>query len=474
MNVVLITLCLAIYLAVAIYIPGEGPLAALFGMGLALLAGLVVSRAVNVREERSFLLQILWAALAARMVVGILIFNFRLQEFFGGDAFAYDFAGQMLADYWRSPLRSLPHPLGGRELGFSYLVAVVYSVIGRNSLAIQFFNATLGAATAVLVYLCAQHLFHNLRVARISALLVAFYPSLVLWSAQGLKDGPIVFLLALAMLMTLRLGERLSISRAVILVSALLAILSLRFYVFYMMVAAIGGAFVIGMRQVSAQSIGRQVAALLVLGLALTYFGVLRTADQQFDAYANFERIQITRQDLSHSAQSGYGRDVDVSTTTGALTAIPQGMVYLLFAPFPWQLLSLRQAITLPEMIVWWAAFPLLVLGGWFAIKYRLRATLPILTFTTMLTLAYSIFQGNVGTAYRQRSQLLIFYFIFVAVGYVLLRERQEERQRQILLTKQELAQQVAAARVRRQRERWQQERAKELADQGAGLARKS
>jgi hypothetical protein len=47
-----------------------------------------------------------------------------------------------------------------------------------------------------------------------------------------------------------------------------------------------------------------------------------------------------------------------------------------------------------------------------------------------MLTLAYSVFQGNVGTAYRQRSQLLVFYFIFVSVGYELLRERREEKVR--------------------------------------------
>ena len=55
-----------------------------------------------------------------------------------------------------------------------------------------------------------------------------------------------------------------------------------------------------------------------------------------------------------------------------------------------------------------------------------------ILIFTTMLTLAYSIYQGNVGTAYRQRAQLLVFYFIFVAVGYVLLREKREEKKQQV------------------------------------------
>ena len=71
----------------------------------------------------------------------------------------------------------------------------------------------------------------------------------------------------------------------------------------------------------------------------------------------------------------------------------------------------------------------MLVLGLWFTIKYRLRQSSPVLIFSFMLTIAYSLFQGNVGTAYRQRSQLLIFYFIFVAVGIVLLQEKREARQ---------------------------------------------
>src|SRR5258708_17352422 len=106
------------------------------------------------------------------------------------------------------------------------------------------------------------------------------------------------------------------------------------------------------------------------------------------------------------------------------------GVLYLLFAPFLWQITSLRQSITLPEMVIWWASVPLLVLGLIFAIKYRLRMISPILIFTVMLTLAYSVFQGNVGTAYRQRAQLLVFYFIFVAVGFVLVKEKREERKR--------------------------------------------
>ena len=212
-----------------------------------------------------------------------------------------------------------------------------------------------------------------------------------------------------------------------------------------MICAAIAGAFVIGMQTVTATSFVRQLAAVLLIGLALTYFGVTRSARGQFEEYGSLERVQRSRLDLARSADSGFGRDVDVSTTSGALTTIPMGMLYLLLAPFPWQVVSLRQSITLPEMVVWWASFPMLVLGLWFAIKYRLRMISPILIFTIMLTLSYSVFQGNVGTAYRQRAQLLVFYFIFVAVGFVLMKENREERKRLELIERQEFAAQRVA-----------------------------
>jgi len=53
----------------------------------------------------------------------------------------------------------------------------------------------------------------------------------------------------------------------------------------------------------------------------------------------------------------------------------------------------------------------------------------PILIFTVMLTFAYSVFQGNVGTAYRQRAQLLVLLHL-LAVGFVLIKEKREERKR--------------------------------------------
>ena len=405
--------------------------AVLFCLTLAIIVGCFVYRN---KEYRSFLLQLFGWALVVRMLVATGIFIFNVQEFFGGDALTYDYFGYAQMKAWQGDsyyLGIANHFMEGQASawGMINMVALVYSIIGRNTLAVQFVNSIIGAATAVLVFSCAQHVYQNVRVAKIAGIYVAFFPSLVLWSAQGLKDAPIVFFLVLAILASLRLSEKLSVKHGVILIAALFSILSLRFYVFYMIVVAIAGGFLIGLQKITPTNFARQFVVILMMGVAFTYLGVTRYANAQFSRYATLEAVNRSRADLAR-AGSGFGQEVDVSTTEGAISTIPIGLIYLLFAPFPWQLVSLRQSITLPEMIIWWLSFPLMVLGVWYSIKYRLRQISPILIFTTMLSIAYSVFQGNVGTAYRQRAQLLVFYFIFVAVGFVLLKEKQENLDR--------------------------------------------
>ncbi len=473
MNSLLLTLALLFGLGVSLFIPTYGPSAVLVGVLCAVVAGSIIYQTGG--EHRQFLVSLFIIALLVRMSLGTLIFSFNLQSFFGGDALTYDEFGFSLLQVWQGNSEYMSNPdiwFSGGGWGMLYGVAIVYAAIGRNMLAIQYINCVFGAATAPLAFHCARHIFQNLRVARITIYLVAFFPSLVLWSSQGLKDGPIVFLLALSMVATLKLGERLAVKHLVALLIALLGLLSLRFYVFYMAIAAVGGAFLIGMRQITSQSLIRQFLIILAIGLTMTYLGVLRRAGDQLETYGNLERVQQSRADLA-TAQSGFAKDVDVSTNSGALAAIPIGATYLLFAPFPWELANLRQSLTLPEMLVWWASFPLLVTGMWFTLRYRMRQAMPILIFTTMLTLAYSIFQGNVGTAYRQRSQLLVFYFIFVSVGAVLLKERREERERLLRLKKEESLRAAQERKARRRYRQWRLEREREWSDIARGLSEK-
>ena len=123
--------------------------------------------------------------------------------------------------------------------------------------------------------------------------------------------------------------------------------------------------------------------------------------------------------------KSAYGTECDVTTTGGALRALPVGLVYLLFAPFPWAITGMRQLLTVPETLVWYALMPAFARGLVYSIRHRPRHVLPILVFTVTLTLAYALMQGNVGTAYRQSTQVTMFFVVFMGVGIV---ERQRRR----------------------------------------------
>lgn len=433
MDKLLAILLFATAVSVAIFAQPAGPLAALF----AALCTIIVVFCINKffeGEEKIFLRTLFIVALLLRVGLATATYVFSLQEFFGGDSLGYDNAGYALYSSWFGYLSEIDdYSLmiatrgSGSGFGMAYIVAAIYSVIGRNPLAIQFLNCVLGAATACLIYACAKDVFRNRRVARISAFFVAFFPSLILWSSQGLKDGIICFLLALAINLLFSLQKRLNYGEVVLLLVALVGIYTLRFYIFFAFIVAILGSFFLS-AQKTAGSLGKQIAVLIFITLGLTYLGVLQNAQENLDRYGNLETLQNSRLDQARSAESGFGEDIDVSTPTGAIQAIPIGLVYLLLAPFPWQVTNFRQLITLPEVLIWWFLFPFMIYGIWYTLKNKLRESIAIILLTLLLTVSYAIFQGNVGTAYRMRSQMQIFYFIFVAVGLIIWREKRENR----------------------------------------------
>ena len=403
-------------------------------VSVAVLSVLAIWAFRHYADDKEYVTRVFLAALAARLGFGLFVHTFDLRDFFGGDAITYDFVGNRLMEIWSG--RSVVDDFLSRRAvsttgsgwGMNYFVGAIYFILGRNILAAQSICGVIGAATAPMVYICAKKIFDNVRVAKYSALFIALFPSFIIWSSQLMKDGLIIFLLVLAMTMILQLQEHVSYAGAAVLATSLFGIMSLRFYIFYMVVVAVAGSFLVGTKN-SFQSIVGRTASIVILGLMLTYFGVVRTATVDLNRFGNLEAVQRSRLDQAMSAKSGFGADVDVSTTEGAMAAIPIGLTYLMLAPFPWQVGNLRQTITLPEGLLWWAMIPFMIAGFWYSLRHRLRRAFPVLIFSVTLTLAYSIFQSNVGTAYRQRTQIQVFLFMFIAVGWVLLKEKRENVQ---------------------------------------------
>lgn len=426
----LIILCSLAGLALTFVSFPDGALSVLLILAITLPAITLIQK---YGEEKLFLTDIFLIALLLRIVLGVVIHIFDLRNVFGPDATLYDAVGQRLVEIWSGipvaadSLTRKAMSSTDSSMGMYYVVGSIYYIFGRSILVAQSFCGTIGALTAPMVYFCAHRIFENKRVAKLSAIAVALFPSFIIWSSQLLKDGLIIFLLVCVMTVVLQLQKKFSYAAVVCLIVSLFGIISLRFYIFYMVAVAVAGSFVIGF-STSVRAIFRNSIIIVLLGISLTYLGVIRNAGSGLETYGNLERVQNSRQDLSTSADSGFGEDIDVSTPEGAILAIPVGLVYLFFAPFPWQVSKLNQALVLPETFLWWALIPIMISGLWYTIKYKLRSAIPILLFSLMLTLSYSIFQGNVGMLYRQRTQIQVFLFMFIAVGWTLFVERRENK----------------------------------------------
>jgi hypothetical protein len=407
----------------------DGVVAVVVAAGLNAVVIAAVSVTTHVRE-RAFLSRVYLSTLVLRalmaLALNVSVSTSGFAAAFWGDSGTYDAEGDLLARRWHGESTNTVLTQAVSGYGFVYYVGALYFVFGRNQLLLQLLNATIGSLTVLVVYAIAHRLF-GAAVARWAALFMAFFPQMLFWSAGMYKDPSVLLCIAGAMYTVLRLRESFSPGMAVLLGLAALGLLTLRFYIFYFVALAGLAAFVFGMR-------GRLGPRLLSYGLVMVAlagafsFAVKKETLEVQSAFMTLEQMQVTRADQAMWGQSAYGTEYDVSTPAGALQALPVGLVYLLFAPFPWAITGIRQLLTLPETLVWYALMPAFARGLAYSVRHRLRDVLPILVFAVTLTIAYALMQGNVGTAYRQRTQVTMFFFVFMAVGIVQ-RSRQTSHQ---------------------------------------------
>jgi hypothetical protein len=251
--------------------------------------------------------------------------------------------------------------------------------------------------------------------------MLAYFPSMILWSAIAVKDTTMTFLVIACLSACAELKR--SFNPVWLLLTALpiAACQPIRFYMVYFLSFSVVTSLFMERGARLATAVPRQLM-LVVFGIGLLVFvGVFGSA-QAGAEQMTFERVSEFRQSMAASANSGFAVDTDVSTPGRALAFMPYGIIMLLFSPFPWQLSSMRATFALPEMMVWWWMIPSLWAGLRFVLKYRLTSCSPILLFAVTLTCAYSLMHGNVGSGFRQRAQIFVFLFIFAALGQFLKR----------------------------------------------------
>ena len=128
--------------------------------------------------------------------------------------------------------------------------------------------------------------------------------------------------------------------------------------------------------------------------------------------------IETSRHDLANSADSGFARELNITTPAGALEFLPTGMAYFMFSPAPWQWGRVRQNLVIPETAFWICLYPLMAWGMIRGLKQNFQSSGLLLAAVIPISCLYALFSGNIGTAYRMRMQVWLLLAIFAGWGW--------------------------------------------------------
>jgi hypothetical protein len=112
----------------------------------------------------------------------------------------------------------------------------------------------------------------------------------------------------------------------------------------------------------------------------------------------------------------------DTTSLGGSLRAnisfLPLGLLYTLFAPFPWSSRTLEQVATIPEMIFWYGCLLFAAVATVrLLVRRDLRFAFGFATAAGLLVI-FSLVESNVGTLIRSRAMLVPYVLILGSVGW--------------------------------------------------------
>lgn len=371
------------------------------------------------REQRDFLQRLVLYGFLLRVALAIVLEWTGWSTRFAPDEETYSSTGLQMALYWKGDVLLKPWRFSTNQpLGYFYVNAVLFYLFGNTEIPIKILNAFMGAFSARYIFLIARDLFGR-AVARRSALLCEFFPSVVLWSVLNIRDVWVVFLILFISWKSFEVVRGYSPGALVSVVLAALVLTWFRDYLFYVVAIPPVVAFLIGRRS----HLGRNFVLAFAAGLGLLLLVQHAKAGATAVDRMSLEALSRVRQDLA-TGGSTLGENVDISTPGRALAYLPTGLAYFLFSPFPWQITSTLKLFALPEMLLIYGLTPAMIRGIRYTIRTRFREALQILLVTSLLTVSYALGEGNVGTLYRHRAQAISMYLMFAAAGIELRKTR--------------------------------------------------
>ena len=400
-------------------------------LGIALIPKLLPYR------DRRFLLKLAILGFIAKMIGSLARLTITDQVWGFADAGRYNIVGIRISDALRAGNLSTAFTHVEREFAvgtqnIEAFTGIVYTIFGQSlygGFLLFAFAAFIGALLFVKAY---EETFgeHNLRL---FAVLMMFYPSLLLWPSSLGKDSILFFFAGLATYGVTKLTSRMSMGGLVLLFTGLAGTAMIRPHAAVIYFMALGAATLL---RNPGKAFSNHVKYVIVASMfALIILVGYARAGQYLDLSS--VSLEAVLQVLSEEASSDYGASGSGSnfsvTPVGDLLWLPMGVVTVLFRPFPWDASSLLMLIQSGESLL----LAGLVLWKWKTIVKNISyaGRNPLLVYALgviFLNVVALSTIGNFGLLSRQRAVLFPFLFILISVQWAADRRIDQSRLNQL------------------------------------------
>jgi len=383
-----------------------------------------------------------WAFLA-RATVGVLAYLLTVYTSvpFLEDALWYEEEGYSVAREWLSgrwgALDTLPQGVQMAKAVVATIAAFYYLTGGiRALLLLLVMYGAVSAIIPVYVYWISIEVGAPERAAKGAGWLVALSPAFVVFSGSLHKEGLVLLSLSAAVYHTLRLQSKWQGRSFVAVMLSLLALFALRYYIAIVVVGAVALGLT-SVRRTNQQGPSMHITIPLLIrqgAIVAAFVGLMGTLGFQESVDRPLEEtpqgllVQMDqyRRGLAVWGQSGYLLEADASTPQAAAAFAPIGLAYFLAAPFPWQTGAIRQNLVIPETAFWVLIYPLVAVGMARGLRINRSGTVMLIAATGGMCMVYALMSGNVGIAYRMRTQVWLLWAPFAAWGWEAWRERRK------------------------------------------------
>lgn len=290
--------------------------------------------------------------------------------------------------------------------GYPWILIALFTLTGPNLLLGKLLNVLAGALTVYFGVLLAQAVRDEGSseegtaardlAANWAGFFLTFYPSLLFYSTQLVRDAILTLLGLMGLYLAIRFLRRPQAMYAALWFLVVGGVFFLRFYAGVALVVSVLLFAMRFRRQALVPALLLAVAGIIAVRLGLFGSSII-------SYWLDPARIAAFRSTTYSIGGSAAGIALDFSNPLTLILSYGYSFATAMFGPFPWQLGSLVQLIALPEAVILWFLFPIWLGDVLRLARSQWRDETLLLLFSLVLIGAIALFSDNIGANTRLR-----------------------------------------------------------------------